>query len=470
MITNDFLENIMFTLDEMANTITAESECDIDIAEPTIETDDEDLILDNNIMDQLTSEDVGEIIQYIYELLDEYYQENLVEVYSPTFIDTLCKDVAYILFEEWSSAEICIEDDYENILSFVKQIFELYEDIITKTRRSRSYTFDTLITMDETLKQTLNTQISYLRGLPQPEQRTPEWYSYRNNLITASNLWKVFGSQAQCNSLIYEKCNIGDEMGAPRNFSGINSPMHWGVKYEPVTVMIYEHMYDATIEEFGCIQHPEYKFIGASPDGININENSLRYGRMLEIKNIFNREITGIPKKEYWVQTQIQMETCNLDKCDFMETRFKEFGSEDEFYNDTDKREYKGIILHFIPRELSIDFVSPIYEYMPLSIEMNKETMDAWIQEKKDEKRKDGQVLFTTLYWYLDEYSCVLIERNTKWFETAVKKIKEVWDIVLNERVDGYQHRAPKKRVPKQIVPKETLVVVKKGDDLVTEE
>ena len=164
------------------------------------------------------------------------------------------------------------------------------------------------------------------------------------------------------------------------------------------------------------------------------------------------------------------METCNLDKCDFMETRFKEFGSEDEFYNDTDKREYKGIILHFIPRELSIDFVSPIYEYMPLSIEMNKETMDAWIQEKKDEKRKDGQVLFTTLYWYLDEYSCVLIERNTKWFETAVKKIKEVWDIVLNERVDGYQHRAPKKRVPKQIVPKETLVVVKKGDDLVTEE
>ena len=71
MITNDFLENIMFTLDEMANTNTAESECDIDIVEPTIETDDEDVILDNHIMDQLTSEDGGEIIQYIYDVLDE---------------------------------------------------------------------------------------------------------------------------------------------------------------------------------------------------------------------------------------------------------------------------------------------------------------------------------------------------------------------------------------------------------------
>jgi hypothetical protein len=45
---------------------------------------------------------------------------------------------------------------------------------------------------------------------------------------------------------------------------------------------------------------------------------------MLEIKNISNRIIDGIPKEEYWVQMQIQMETCDLDECDFVETRFKE--------------------------------------------------------------------------------------------------------------------------------------------------
>ena len=51
---------------------------------------------------------------------------------------------------------------------------------------------------------------------------------------------------------------------------------------------------------------------------------------MLEIKNIVNREITGIPKNEYWIQTQIQMETCDLSFCDFVETRIKEFSNEEE--------------------------------------------------------------------------------------------------------------------------------------------
>ena len=29
---------------------------------------------------------------------------------------------------------------------------------------------------------------------------------------------------------------------------------------------------------------------------------------MLEIKNPVSREITGIPKEEYWIQMQLQME------------------------------------------------------------------------------------------------------------------------------------------------------------------
>ena len=60
------------------------------------------------------------------------------------------------------------------------------------------------------------------------------------------------------------------------------------------------------------------------------NKND-RYGRMLEIKNIVNRDITGIPKKAYWVQMQLQMEVCDLEECDFLETRFKEYDNEQAF-------------------------------------------------------------------------------------------------------------------------------------------
>ncbi len=33
-------------------------------------------------------------------------------------------------------------------------------------------------------------------------------------------------------------------------------------------------MYSSKVEDFGCIQHPVYKFIGASPDGIIILSNT----------------------------------------------------------------------------------------------------------------------------------------------------------------------------------------------------
>jgi hypothetical protein len=42
---------------------------------------------------------------------------------------------------------------------------------------------------------------------------------------------------------------------------------------------------------------------------------------MLEIKNVVSREITGIPKPEYYVQMQLQMEVCDLEECDFLETK-----------------------------------------------------------------------------------------------------------------------------------------------------
>ena len=64
--------------------------------------------------------------------------------------------------------------------------------------------------------------------------------------------------------------------------------MHWGQKYEPLSIMIYEKMYQTKIEDFGCIKHESHSFIGASPDGINIDKTNNRYGRMLEIKNIVN--------------------------------------------------------------------------------------------------------------------------------------------------------------------------------------
>ena len=100
--------------------------------------------------------------------------------------------------------------------------------------------------------------------------------------------------------------------------------------------MLYEYIHNTRIGEFGCIKSEKYKYIAASPDGINIKKDSPYYGRMLEIKNPVSRNINGIPKKEYWAQMQFQLYVCDLKECDFFETKFVEYESEIEFKNDGD--------------------------------------------------------------------------------------------------------------------------------------
>ena len=306
-------------------------------------------------------------------------------------------------------------------------------------------------------------QIKTLQEKPQPDQRTPEWYERRNNLITASAASKAFGTQASVNQLVYEKCKNQTQAqnqntsSPPTPLQGsVNSPLHWGQRYEPLTVMIYEHRNQTKLGEFGCIQHDTYPFIGASPDGINIDPTSCIYGRMVEIKNIFNREITGRPKEEYWIQTQIQMEVCDLDECDFVETRFKEYDCKEDYDADgttmqgyTADENEKGVILWFqtAPVLTQQGYVSPpiqLYEYAPIGATPYE--YDKWEVEIFAKHERLGSIWVRTIYWYLDEYSCVLVRRNRLWFSEAVHILERLWETIEKERQSGYEHRAPMKR------------------------
>jgi putative phage-type endonuclease len=295
-------------------------------------------------------------------------------------------------------------------------------------------------------KDAVKTHLNKLQCANPLVQRTAEWYQFRHNLITASNIWKAVGSEANQNSLILEKCKPMATESYETTSVNTDSPMHWGVKYEPLTVMLYEHRNQCKVGEFGCIQHPAHPFIGASPDGIVVTEESSAYGRMLEIKNVVSREITGVPKMDYWVQMQTQMEVCNLNECDFVETQFKEYDEVDEelFYKNKHQYLYNGVILYFIKSDFADG--KPHYVYMPFNIGLNKCAIGEWTNQIKQEM-KDTHILFKRIYWYCEAYSCVLVKRNRPWFEMALPKIQELWNTVEKERITGYEHRKPKKRV-----------------------
>ena len=402
----------------------------------------------------ITEDDWVELSITIQELINDILEENIIRISNANIYKEITQAVVDVLYE--TLAHLFPDDNgiFDDIQELAEHMVEAEFERANIPKRSLTMTLDNLEEQTLELKAELEDKIQLLRDKPQPQQKSKDWYEFRYNLISASNLWKALGSEAQRNSLIYEKCKPLDIEKIEQSNGNVYGSMHWGVKYEPVTVQIYEDMYQTTVEEFGCIQHPKYNFIGASPDGININPHSNRFGRMLEIKNIVNREITGIPKTEYWIQTQIQMETCDLDLCDFVETRFNEY-DETRFYEDS-KHDYKGVILHFVEKPsfdendiLIYKPTLPQYVYKPLSIENNKESIENWVDICKKEWSEKNYALFTINYWYLEEFSCVLIQRNRLWFQNAVKHIQHTWETILKERVEGYEHRAAKKRVPK---------------------
>ena len=76
---------------------------------------------------------------------------------------------------------------------------------------------------------------------------------------------------------------------------------------------------------------------------------------------------------------------------------------------------------------------------------------EVWEQQMMEENHLLGYTWIKNLYWKLEEVSCVLILRNKKWFQDNIHTLKELWDIILSERESGYEHRAPNKRVKKDV-------------------
>jgi len=403
----------------------------------------------------LTDDQYEEIEQSIHIQIDELFSsspEEYLRFAKPDFQKEIISEITHSIFDGLVLSETCKESDtniLDSIQELVENTFELYLDINELPPRSElSILPSSSPPLSKKIIKKITSQLNILRSVPQYAQRTVEWYEFRNRLITASNIYKVFGSDANVNSLIYEKCKPYRIDERPTTYVNTSLSTHWGTKYERLTLMLYEFRYQTKVEEFGCIPHQKYPFIGASPDGINCDPKSPLYGRMVEIKNIVNRDI-NVPNEAYWTQTQVQMETCNLDECDFVETRFKEYPEENFWADNNSSNGEKGVVLYFIRRDS--ENVIPLYRFMPLDIVLDKPSIQSWIDSVKEEVASEW-VLYETQYWYLHEFSCALLRRNKKWFESALPKIEQVWKIIEKEKVEGYEHRAPKKRVKTEVL------------------
>ena len=174
--------------------------------------------------------------------------------------------------------------------------------------------------MDGASGEPVDVRVQELLKIPQYAQRSPEWYTQRNNAITASDIPTVLGENSYKTpwALLVDKCD-----GNPKPFTG-NEATRWGQHYEDIAIEKYSELYNKKVLSFGLLIHKEFNWLGGSPDGITTD------GVLLEVKCPLKRKIImGEVPHHYLSQVLLNLEICDLELAHFIE--FVPGNSDDSF-------------------------------------------------------------------------------------------------------------------------------------------
>lgn len=329
-------------------------------------------------------------------------------------------------------------------------------------------------------------QLEYLKHLTLPEQRSPEWYAMRENVLTASSLADALG-KGHFNT---KESLLIDKTSKEKKPFFTNDIIQWGVKYEPIATAFYEHTHNLTIVEFGLVPHPTFPIFGASPDGIcDTDSPPPMIGRMLEIKCPPKRNFTEEVPLHYWMQMQGQLETCDLEECDFLQVKLEEYPNSDAYRADVLLEEgsvKEGYTGRGFPKGLVLTFMgsdadgNPTYDYEYCEMFASYERCLAW----RDEILKgyqERQISYDTCHenwWFIKRYECTLVLRDRRWWRETMPKIIDFWEDVENYRKVGNQALLDKRDARKQkrkitmdkkkkASPKSNLNVIKINNQIV---
>jgi putative phage-type endonuclease len=297
-------------------------------------------------------------------------------------------------------------------------------------------------------------KLTKLKKLELPEQRTPEWYELRKEILTASSLAAAIGN---CHfktrdELIYDK--IVETPFEP------NPITEWGVKYEDVAIMFYEELFNVKVLDFGLIPHPEFTAFGASPDGICEDTGNDEYlGRMVEIKCPPKRKFTKTVPPAYLSQVLGQLEVCDLDECDFFQVKLEEYESFQEYCHDTfeiDGVVQKGRTSLNYPKSAAATYkVGDKLSYEFLTLNPTNEEVKEWV---------DGHItkenFFEIKYWRIERYECTLVRRDKKWWIDTIDKILKFYNDLNHYKNDSEELGQLKKRIDETKKRKKKIEVV----------
>lgn len=247
--------------------------------------------------------------------------------------------------------------------------------------------------------------------LEQIEQRTEKWLEARKTIATGTAVANFLGI---CGKYAYREevdNRINPEKGAEKAKSFENVlAVNWGVRYEPITKMVYEHLFNKHVNDIGLVINPRYKFIGASTDGVTDD------GINIEFKSPVTRKLGALPI-HYWVQTQIQMQTLDLYLTHFFECKFDEFNVDD---NDIS---IDGITGYYIE---IYDILTKSCKYIYSKVFDNYDWISYKVAEILDTTNiiNKHTIILRCMKWKVSEYNMTKIPRSDEWFQFIVPTIE----------------------------------------------
>ena len=312
----------------------------------------------------------------------------------------------------------------------------------------------------------INNKIKEIEAIPLIEQKTPEWFKQRETMISASDAGYFLKKCGNSKAIDTLKIKIG-----LKPYVNSNAPplMH-GNTFEDTARAIYESRNGVSVTEYGIISSPT-SCIGASPDGVvtachlDTFECQSKYGRLLEIKNPYSREIDNTVKPEYMVQILQQQYTMSLPICDFVETtivdancrtdssNYKPYITLTDMLNDKldvsnpnwEKRiknknipnanlnkfgNEKGLVVWYSKRVAEGD-TRHRYILYPLKLPYEEIAIKKWVVDMNSQQFQEKYEYIQTKYWRLDVYSEKTVVYDKEIFEDDyVPKLCEIWEVI----------------------------------------
>jgi putative phage-type endonuclease len=142
----------------------------------------------------------------------------------------------------------------------------------------------------------IHPKITHLLSLPQPAQRSDEWYAARYQRLTASDAATALGQNPyeSRDQLVLKKCGYGPK------FMGNEATRH-GQRWETHVSDLFCEKNGYKAYDAGLLLHPTIPFLGGSPDGLLSTEDGSDCA-LLEIKCPLYRQIKDEVPSHYMAQ------------------------------------------------------------------------------------------------------------------------------------------------------------------------